>query len=476
MNTQEKSNNILIEENIPTKSKFAFGGATMASGILNGIAFGAITFYYNIKLGLSEEFIALAWLIFAAWNAVNDPLFGFIEDRTKSEKYGRRVPYLRFGAPIYGILFILVWFPFANVNNEIALFINLVIILFAFDTLFTIIGLITYSLPAEMAISSTTRANLMVYGSIFGALGVLISFIIPVLLLTSDVSTEIDPTFLITMVILGIVCAAVIFVSSFYIKENKYTILEEPLPIFKGIKQTFKNKPFLIFEISNFAFLISSTILITAVFYYITFVLKLSGLMAIIPILLFFVMVFAFTPIYAKLVSRYGLKKVYIFSLVFSGLGFLLFFFIGWVYITSIIALILVGIGFSGIFLTSQAVFAEVIDYDEILTEKRRETTYSGMNALLTKPAISIANGLFLLIIAFYGFQRASQAQTESAQMGIMIGFTIVPAIFILISALAMKFFPLDGPDWNKQKVELKKIHEEKEKEYLEYLKKHNKL
>jgi len=476
LNTQEKLNNILIEESIPTKSKFAFGGATMASGILNGIAFGAITFYYNIKLGLGEEFIALAWLIFAAWNAVNDPLFGFIEDRTKSEKYGRRVPYLRFGAPIYGILFILVWFPFANVNNEIALFINLVIILFAFDTLFTIIGLITYSLPAEMAISSTTRANLMVYGSIFGALGVLISFIIPVLLLTSDVSTEIHPTFLITMVILGIVCAAVIFVSSFYIKENKYTILEEPMPIFKGIKQTFKNKPFLIFEISNFAFLISSTILITAVFYYITFILKLSGLMAIIPILLFFVMVFAFTPIYAKLVSRYGLKKVYIFSLVFSGLGFLLFFFIGWVFITSIIALMLVGIGFSGIFLTSQAVFAEIIDYDEILTEKRRETTYSGMNALLTKPAISIANGLFLLIIAFYGFQRASQAQTESAQMGIMIGFTIIPAIFILISALAMKFFPLDGPDWVKQKVELKKIHEEKEKEYLEYLKKHNKL
>ena len=476
MNTQDKSNNILIEENIPTKSKLAFGGATMANGILNGITFGAITFYYNIKLGLSEEFIALAWLIFAAWNAVNDPLFGFIEDRTKSEKYGRRVPYLRFGAPIYGILFILVWIPFANVNNEIALFINLVIILFAFDTLFTIIGLITYSLPAEMAISSTVRANLMVYGSIFSALGVLISFIIPVLLLTSDVSTEIAPTFLITMVVLGIVCAAVIFVSSFYIKENKYTILEEPLPIFKGIKQTFKNKPFLIFEISNFAFLISSTILITAVFYYITFILKLSGLMAIIPLLLFFVMVFAFTPIYAKLVSRYGLKKVYIFSLVFSGLGFLLFFFIGWVFITSIIALILVGIGFSGIFLTSQAVFAEIIDYDEILTEKRRETTYSGMNALLTKPAISIANGLFLSIIAFYGFQRASQAQTESAQMGIMIGFTIVPAIFILISALAMKFFSLDGPDWNKQKVELKKIHEEKEKEYLEYLKKHNKL
>lgn len=90
---------------------------------------------------------------------------------------------------------------------------------------------------------------------------------------------------------------------------------------------------------------------------------------------------------------------------------------------------------------------------------------------MITKPAISIANVLFLLIIAFYGFQRASQTQTETAQLGIMIGFTILPAIFIFISALAIKFFPLHGPEWNEQKVKLKKIHNEKEAAYLKHLK-----
>jgi len=53
-----------------------------------------------------------------------------------------------------------------------------------------------------------------------------------------------------------------------------------------------------------------------------------------------------------------------------------------------------------------------------------------------------------------------------------MLGFTVIPAICILISALAMKFFPLDGPEWNEQKTELKRIHAKKERAYLEYLKK----
>ena len=61
-------------ELLPAKSKVAYGGANTASSILSGIGFAAITFYYNVKLGLSAELIGIAWLIFAVWNAINDPL------------------------------------------------------------------------------------------------------------------------------------------------------------------------------------------------------------------------------------------------------------------------------------------------------------------------------------------------------------------------------------------------------------------
>jgi len=72
-----------IDERLPLKSKIAYGLSTASSNVLSGIAIGAaITFYYNIKLGLSEELVSLAWLMFAFWNAINDPLFGILSFRT----------------------------------------------------------------------------------------------------------------------------------------------------------------------------------------------------------------------------------------------------------------------------------------------------------------------------------------------------------------------------------------------------------
>lgn len=443
---------------------------------MSGIVFGPITFFYNVKMGLSESLVGIAWIIFMGWNMINDPLFGFIEDSTKSEKYGRRIPYLRFGAPFYGFLFIFCWYPLVNPSNEIALFINFLVVLFLFDTLFTIVGLINYSLPAEMAISSKTRSNLMIFGAVFSGLGILISFVVPILLLTGDPSPTLNPVFRPAMVVTGILCGAILFVSSFFIRENKYTVLEESMGFTEGFKQTFKNKSFLIFEVSNFSFVLARTILTTSVFYYIDYVLVLGGIIALIPIILFFAMVFSFIPVYNKIIERIGLLKTYIIALALTGFSFILFFFLGWNFSSAIVGMILLGASFSGYFLMGQMVMADVIDYDEVLTGKRRETTYSGANALLTKPAVSLAPWLFLTIINFFGFKSEVSVQTSSAQLGIMLGFTIIPAVFILSSAVAMKYFPLKGEKWQKEKEKLARIHREKERNYLRHLKEKDKL
>ncbi|MFW9897638.1 MAG: MFS transporter [Candidatus Thorarchaeota archaeon] len=473
MNSKDET---LFEEYIPRKSKLAYGALNGANGVLSGIAFSAITFYYNVKLGLSAPLIGIAWLLFAIWNTINDPLFGYIQDRTKSEKYGRRIPYVRFGAPIIGILFIICWFPFVDRTDELGLFLNLLIVLLLFDTLFTIIGLIGFALPAEMSITQKARAELVAYGVIFTSIGFLISFIIPVFLLTGDKSTNIDPMFLIAMILIGIVCAFIIFMSSFFLKENLYTQLEEPLGLIDTIKETFKNRPFLKYEISNFSFLLAQTIFTTGIFYYINFVLNLSGFLTIVPLLLVFLMVFIFTPIFSKIAGKHGFKKVYIFGLAFTGVISISFLFLGWSFLTAIIPLLLLGIGFSALILLRPAIMADVIDFDETRTGKRRETSYGGMNAVIEKPAISIANWIFLFVIAYFGFQAKAQTQSKNAQLGIMIALALIPAIFVLFSALIMKYFPLDGPEWNKQKLELKKIHDEKEKKYIKYLKEQGKI
>jgi GPH family glycoside/pentoside/hexuronide:cation symporter len=181
-------------------------------------------------------------------------------------------------------------------------------------------------------------------------------------------------------------------------------------------------------------------------------------------------MIFAFFAVYNKLVGIYGVKKTYILSLFLSGLSFFLTFFIGWSFNFALIGFIFIGIGFSGFMLINQVVIADIVDYDETRTKKRRETTYSGINALITKPAISLANWVFLVIINNFGFNSQQSTQNFSAQMGIMIGFSLIPAILLIFSSIIMLFYPLDGPKWLAQKAELIKIHENKELDYLKYL------
>jgi GPH family glycoside/pentoside/hexuronide:cation symporter len=338
------------------------------------------------------------------------------------------------------------------------------------------VGLISYSLPAEMAITSSARSSLNIFGSFGNALSLLFSFMIPALLLTGDQPASSDPNFpvfIFTIFFIGVIGTIILYVSSFFIKENKYTILEEPLGIKASIVETFKNRSFIIFELSNIFFLIAQFILTNGVLYWVDFVLGLSGFMAMLPLLIFFIVVFLFFPIYSKLIIKYGLKKMFAAVLIFTGISFIISFFIAWELITSFIAMILIGIGISGYYITNQLVMADVIDNDEILTGKRREASYAGMNALVTKPTNSLGPWILLSVITLFGFDNTPGAvQEESARLGIMIAFTLIPAILILISAFFIRYFPLSGPEWKKKKEELHRIHIEKEKAYLEHIRK----
>ncbi len=441
----------------------------MANSTMSGIALGgALTFFYQVKLGLDYSYVSLAWLIFAAWNAINDPLFGIIEDKTRT-KIGRHIPYIRYGAPIYGLLFILTWFPFWE--GELGLFLNLLLTLFLVDTLFTMIGLVTYSLPAEMAFTAKSRANLLLYSTFISAIGMVISYALPVVLLTGDRSSVLDPLFRPVMIILGVVSSFILWGSSYYLKENKFAQMDESLGFVASLKETFKNKPFLIFLVALFCFTLAQYNITGSIYYVIDYVLKLSSLgdyLALLPLAVAFVGGVLLTQ---RLVGKYGVKKTFIVGVVFVSGGLIGTAFAGYIIITAIVTLCPTLIGFSMILLTSQAVFGDCVDYDEVKTGKRRETTYSGIGALITKPAISIATALFLSISGAFGFDADLTVQVPTAATGILYGFALVPGCLMLLVAFLMLKFPLDGPAWMAQKKRLAEIHYQKEQEYLKVLK-----
>ncbi|NHJ14767.1 MAG: hypothetical protein EAX95_13890 [Candidatus Thorarchaeota archaeon] len=465
-----------FDERLPFKSKLAFGLSQASINLLQVIALGsAITFYYNVKLGLSEELISLAWLLFAVWNAVNDPLFGILQERIDTES-GRRIPVLRLGAPLYTLTFIICWMPFMG-STQIALFWNLLLVLFLFDSMFTMVGLVQTALPAEMCITQEARSHLSLYNVILGSLGGFLGMVVPLILLTDETTTQLNPLFKPVIVLVGVAAGIILFLSSYALTENEYARVEETLGFKESVVQSLKNREFLAFESMNFFREMAITTVTGSMIYFVQFVLQLQGALASIPMAATFVVVLVFVFPANKMVTRRGLKQVYIMGLLISSAGLLLLSLSGSLLIAVIICLVVVGVGLAPVLLIWSPLLADVMDYDEMLTGKRRETTYAGMNALITKPAVSIANALFLLIISAFGFDNTQTVQSDSALLGIQLAYALIPAIAFMIGAAALwKWYGLEGKEWLAKKEELGRKHIQKEKEYIEGLRREGKI
>ena len=115
---------------------FTKAGGDMLATMVNG---ALLTFYVDI-LHMDPELYGIVMIIFAIWNAINDPMFGYISDKKKKDSKGKRLFFIRLSAPIYLAGFFMFWFAFPG-WSQTALFAFLLIALFIFDTGLTIYGL-----------------------------------------------------------------------------------------------------------------------------------------------------------------------------------------------------------------------------------------------------------------------------------------------------------------------------------------------
>ena len=155
------------EERVSASSKFWLCSADCLCTTINSLLTGGgMTYFFTKFLGLSEGRASTVWMIFAIWNALNDPLFGYISDHTKS-KLGRRIPYIRYGAFFYSLIFVLTWVRWPLGSSQTALFIQMLATLFLFDTLYTAIATSIYVMPYTMAVSNKARSGIFLWKIFF---------------------------------------------------------------------------------------------------------------------------------------------------------------------------------------------------------------------------------------------------------------------------------------------------------------------
>lgn len=356
----------------------------------------------------------------------------------------------------YALVFISTWYRWTPDSGNTALFIQMLATLFLFDTLYTAIATSLYVMPYTMAVSNKARSNIFIWKIFFS----LISLGIPLVLLPNikPAPGESPKQFQLIMTVLGIVIFAVIFASTFFYKEKVQSENEETQNIFKSVVSCFKNRSFVVFEVLSFTVIFIQNILMQGVLYYfdayenvkMPFAYGALGVGAVFGVVLF-----------AKNTGKWGVKKCTLLMCIIFAVGATVMVFFGSLLPVALVCFFTAGMGFAGGMYLIPLMNGDVIDYDESVTGVRREGMYAGVNSLITKPALSLANAAFLMIIGWFGydFDKKTALQTAFAKQGILVAWMAIPAILLVICAFSLKYYPLSGEKWDETKKMLEEKH-----------------
>ncbi len=451
------------KEKVKLSSRLWLGGADCSiTALCNIVTGGGLTFFFVSYFGMDAKWSALCWLLFGIWNALNDPLFGYVSDRTKF-KLGRRIPYIRYGALAIAAVFVLAWVVFFDTGSDVQMFVQMFVSLFLFDMLYTAIATSLYVMPFEMAVTNEARSKILLVKVIFG----LVALSVPLVLLAQleGILNRSLQQFQLTMTIIGVVAGVIMFLSTFFYKENSYVKHEEQYPFIKSLVTCFKNKNFIVFEVISFSVTYIQTALMLGLSYYFGS----CSVNYLFSYLAMFAGIVVGIILWMKPGAKWGVKKcvVIMCSVFCAALLFLLF--LGQYTLASVVGFFGAGIGFAGGTYLIPMMNGDVIDFDEHLSGLRREGMYAGVNSLICKPAISIANALFPLMIQWFGYDASVSLaqQSSTAAFGIRFSWVSVSAVLLLICVLVIgRFYSLDGDKWASIKNKLALDHEEKQRAY----------
>jgi GPH family glycoside/pentoside/hexuronide:cation symporter len=465
-----KENNQLEPTKLSFGYKFFWGLAGLGTSMISGIYGGLLTIFYQDYLGLNATWIGIAATIYAVWNAVNDPLFGYITDNTQSKR-GRRIPYMRFTAPFLALTFILVWFAPPQAGQQ-ALFWWMLVTMLLYDTCYTIIGLVYSALLPEVTESDAQRNGLQISSSLFAMLGTLLGFLIPDFVRPKTGESSLVPLY-IAMIIVGIVSMVLILITTYKVKERReFAIVDKPVPLLDALKFTFTSKSFLILVAENFMAILMSSLLLGSIFYLADYVLQWQAIQLLAFLFIPLIISIPLTTFVRKWLGVVGAQQ---FLLVVAGVGLVAVAFVPKVFIPACIAL--AGLGLAGPQTLTNVLFAQVADEDELRSGQRREGAFFGVNALLTKPAQSIAIWLTPFILERTDFvTRASNFgeivldQPASAIMGIKVFTGVIPGVACLLGALILIWYPLRGQRLEGIQNRVLHLHQEKKQQLDEQL------
>lgn len=392
----------------------------------------AFIFYVDHLSAITSEQFAVILAIYSVVDALDNPVYGFLSDSTRSP-WGRRRPWLVIGAPLLALNFVMFFNVPASLGEGSVFWYALVMYILT-GTLDSLINANYGALFPELFTTQEERSKTNGLRQIFQLLAMIIS-----IALTPLITDAIG--YRNTSIIFSILAVVVILYMAFTCYETPEAQNLPRPKLFKTIWHIVKNPKFWLYGLTNAAFAAAFTVLQQSVSFYTKYVLQAEGMASTIMLASVILCAIIGVPVWMQIMKRLGLMKSWRWSLLMITVSLIPLYFTTTL-AGSTITLVALGLGYGGTLLTMDIVGARIMDEDIARHGVKREGTFSSLSGVLNKTSGLFTAVGFLLVSRLYGYQSGDVpgSQPASAARFLICLFPLAIMIICCLLSVTLRF------------------------------------
>jgi len=405
--------------------------------------FGSYVFYfYERVLGLDTVLVFLAMLIFTVWDAVNDPLIGFLTDRKFgiTRKVGKRFPWIIIGVIPATFLFGLLFMPptFDAKGNPLPVFGWLILMTCLFDSLTTLCFVNIDSLFFDKFVTDEGRRKARGWGTPLSMIALPVASILPPFLIIFE--RPATYAFMAWIFVAIAITVVIAFLPGMYenkeLRERYYIGEDRRENFYSELKSSLKQKSFVTYLVLFFGFQVVISSLTASIPYAVEFVLGGSETDMIFLFAPFLNGAIVGVPIWIIIAKRVNNNKkmAVIGGIVLTLSTFITTFYTG--LIDSMVYQANLGFMMANFWALMTIYFSDVLDERIVLTRSPVRGTAVGVQNFFSRLSRGAQIGIFALIHVLTGFKEGSDTQTTLAKLGIRFHMTLIPSIILAICTI----------------------------------------
>jgi len=389
----------------------------------------AFIYYVDHLSAITAESFALILAIYTVLDALDNPVYGFLSDSTRT-RWGRRRPWLVIGTPLLALSFIM----FFNVPEALkagSLFWYALVMYMLTGTLDSLINTNYGALFPELFKTDKERARTNALRQTFQLLAMIIS-----IALTPMIANAIG--YNLTSIIYSIMAVVVILYMTFNCHETPEAQNLPKPKLVRTVLDIIRNPKFWLYGLTNATFFAAFAVLQQSVSFYAKYVLLAEGAAATIMLASVIVVAIISIPIWVQIVKKLQLMNTWRLTLACVTVSLIPMYFVQTL-LTSTLALVVLGFGYGGTCVTMDIVGARLLDEDKARHGVQREGTFGSLVGILNKTSGLVAALCFLLVSRIYGYESGDVPGPQPADAARFL-ISIFPFVVMLVCCMFSLF------------------------------------